>query len=444
MAQIKEKVDTFLVRRLVDGPASADAHPFRKRIAAGLYAAIHGITEEELNLRSMSLVYTTLLSIVPLLALSFSVLKAFGVHTQFEIFIYYLLEPLGEKGVDLSMQIIGFVENIKISVLGSIGLSLLVYTVLSQIQKVESALNYIWGIRKMRTFANRFSNYLSVLLVGPIFIFSAIGVTASLMSATVVSTLKGIYPLGTIIVLFMKVLPYFLASAGFGFIYLFLPNTKVRVSSALAGGIFAGVAWKTIGWVFTTFVGSSAKYSAIYSGFAVVILSLIWLYWTWLVLLVGASVSAAYQNPGAPLQGRKGYALPGALREDAAVSVMLFIGLRFYRGETAWDTADMAESLGFSVQTVEDMLQVLSQEGLVLATETPLHAYVPARPLEKIAVADIVNTARNGKIAGKAAFSSIAALTGQLMGRISSSVASSLEGMTLLDLVSAADKSDAS
>jgi len=138
MAGISEKIDSFLVQKLwkTDAASVSKVRSFKLKALRLIYIIIKGSSEEQLNMRAMSLVYTTLLSFVPLLAVSFSVLKAFGVHTRFMIFLYYFLEPLGDSGIDLSMKIIGFVENVKISVLGSIGLSTLIYTVLSTVQKI--------------------------------------------------------------------------------------------------------------------------------------------------------------------------------------------------------------------------------------------------------------------------------------------------------------------
>lgn len=103
-------------------------------------------TDGQLNLRAMSLVYTTLLSLVPLLAISFSVLKGFGVHNQVEPFLQNLLQPLGDKGMEISDRIIEFVENVKAGVLGSLGLALLIFTVISLMQKIERAFNFAWHV----------------------------------------------------------------------------------------------------------------------------------------------------------------------------------------------------------------------------------------------------------------------------------------------------------
>ena len=122
-----------------------------------IHVLIRDIAEGQLTLRSMSLVYTTLLSIVPLLALSFSMLKSFGVHNQMEPMLLGAMEPLGEKGVTIAHQIIGFVENMNVGVLGAAGLGVLLYTVISLVQKIEVTFNYIWHIKKTRPLAQRFS-----------------------------------------------------------------------------------------------------------------------------------------------------------------------------------------------------------------------------------------------------------------------------------------------
>jgi membrane protein len=155
------------------------------------------LLQGQLNLRAMSLVYTTLLSVVPLLAVSFSVLKGFGVHNQIEPVLTNFLAPLGPRGYELSDNIIGFVENIRVGVLGSLGLVFLLYTVVSLIQKVESTFNYVWQVERLRGLTQRFSSYLSVILIGPVLVFTALGVTATAMNNALVqvSDIHKIYTL---------------------------------------------------------------------------------------------------------------------------------------------------------------------------------------------------------------------------------------------------------
>ena len=199
----------------------------------------------QLTLRAMSLVYTTLLSIVPLLALSFSVLKAFGVHNQIQPMLLKLLEPLGEQGVEVAKRIAEFIQNMNVGVLGAVGLALLLYTAISLVQKIEESLNYIWHISQPRRLGERFSRYLSVLMVGPILVFSALGVTATVMNIETVQQLLAFDVLGQVFQLVSRLVPYLLIIAAFTFVYLFIPNTRVRLGAALAGGIVGGVVWQT-------------------------------------------------------------------------------------------------------------------------------------------------------------------------------------------------------
>ena len=144
------------------------------------------VTNGQLTLWAMSLVYTTLLSFVPLLALSFSVLKAFGVHNQVTPMLHRLLAPLGANADELSQRIIQFIDNTNVGVLGSVGLALLLYTVVSLVQKIEESFNFIWHVSEPRSITDRFSLYLSVLLVGPILVFAAIGITAAALNIEIV------------------------------------------------------------------------------------------------------------------------------------------------------------------------------------------------------------------------------------------------------------------
>ena len=250
-----------------------------------------------LTLRAMSLVYTTLLSFVPLLAVSFSVLKGFGVHNQLEPVLLNFLAPLGDKAEQIVANVVGFVENMRIGVLGALGLGMLMYTVISLIQKIEAAFNSTWRLTSTRNLPQRFSNYLSVVMVGPVLIFSAIGITASLRSNAIVSSIEQLPYMGDVIQLLGEFVPYVLIIGAFTFVYVLVPNTRVKPLSALYGAIVAGLLWRWTGILFAGFAGGSTSYTAIYSGFAILLLFMIWLYLGWMILLIGASIAYYHQHP---------------------------------------------------------------------------------------------------------------------------------------------------
>ncbi len=349
----------------------------------------------QLNLRAMSLVYTTLLSLVPLLAVSFSVLKGFGVHNQLEPVLLNFLAPLGPKGVEVANNIIGFVENVKVGVLGSLGLVFLLYTVVSLTQKVEASFNFVWQVERLRAFAQRFSIYLTVILVGPVLMFTALGVTATVMNTTLVQHLLSVRPLGEIIVLGSKLIPYLLVIAAFTFIYMFIPNTRVKLLPAVGGGVVAGVLWQTTGWAFATFVASSTNYAAIYSGFAILMLLLIWLYLSWLILLLGAQVAFYVQHPQYVTREPVRFELSNRLRERLALQLMFMVAERHLNGGQPWTLEAFAQQLGLPMQPVNQVMGLMIDAGFVSETNEEPPAYLPRRDIETITVADLLEVVRS-------------------------------------------------
>ena len=445
MRAAKKKINDYLTKRLWEtDPESLGAiQSLWIKFLRLLYVLLLELSDEQLAMRAMSLVYSTLLSIVPLLAVSFSVLKAFGVHTKIEIFLYYLLEPLGEKGIDLSLKVISMVENMKVSVLGSIGLALLIYTVMSQIQKVENALNYIWDVKSTRSFEKRFSNYLSVLLVGPILIFSAIGITGSLMNTSIVQQVLSIKSLGFIIYVTGKITPYIFASAAFTFIYLSLPNTRVRFSAAFTGGVFSGVVWKITGMIFTSFVVSSAKYSAIYSGFSIIILSLIWLYWSWFILLFGGKVAYYQQYKSLAFAGRDSVSLNNSAREKLVLLLMFHIGYNFYHSLSPWTIESFSRKLKLPDTIARDLITLAERKGLLVPTREDPPGYLPAKDLDVISVREILDIVRQDgeEMLAGSKFIAVPAVD-TLTQRIDKAVYQAVEHETLRSLIVSAEISE--
>jgi membrane protein len=151
-----------------------------------LYGLLRDIFSGELSLRAMSLVYTTLLSIIPLLAFSFAILKGFGVFDQLEPYLNNVLEPLGEDGARITETILNLVNNVKGGVLGGVSMAILLWTVISTIQKVEASFNFVWYVTKPRSLSRRFTEYLVVLIIGPVMMVTAVSIIGSMGSNTVV------------------------------------------------------------------------------------------------------------------------------------------------------------------------------------------------------------------------------------------------------------------
>lgn len=361
------------------------------------YVSVMDLMEGQLSLRAMSLVYTTLLSIVPLLALSFSVLKAMGAHNEIEPFLFQFLAPLGEQGIQIGENIIGFIDNIKVGVLGSVGLGLLVYTVLSLVQKIENAFNMIWHVETTRSIGERFSSYLSVILIGPVMMVSALGMTATVMNSSVITYFAAIEPFGSLIVLATKLLPYLMVMGVFTFIYMFVPNTRVRLSAALVGAFVAGFLWESSGVLFATFVVNSTKYTAIYSSFAVVIMLLIWLYISWLILLFGSNLAFYVQNPSSLRVSREGFEISNRVKERLALLLMQLIGEKHYTGESPPTLADLTGEISAPHTVVRYVLNKLIAQHLVIGTNGRPAAYLPTKSLDVLLLSDVIQAVRSAE-----------------------------------------------
>ncbi|HET7688550.1 MAG TPA: YhjD/YihY/BrkB family envelope integrity protein [Candidatus Macondimonas sp.] len=332
-------------------------------------ATARDLTQGPINLWAMSLVYTTLLSLVPLLALSFSVLKAFGAHNVAEPLISQLLAPLGSQSVELTERIIGFVENMQVGVLGSLGLGFLLYTVVSLIQKVERAVNEIWHISDARSLARSFNNYLVVVLLAPVLYLVSTGLFASVMGAEIVRGLSDWQPVGMALSLIAGVAPMVLITAVFTFIYLYLPNTKVRWQAALSGAVVAALAW-LLGWqAFSFFVAGSTNYNAIYSSFAILILLLIWLNVIWTILLVGAQVAFYVQYPAATLSRAGGIAEAPLAHQQWALILLHAVARRHHDGQPPADLDTLAASLNVVAAPLRPVIAWLMDKGFLVRSQ---------------------------------------------------------------------------
>jgi membrane protein len=361
-----------------------------------LYALIHDLFRGDLTMRAMSLVYTTLLSVVPLLALSFSILKGLGYHRDFEPLLYQFLEPLGEKAFTLTSQTMEFVENIQGGVLGSIGLIFLLWTSLSMVQKIEESFNYVWRVKEPRGFARRISEYISVLLVGPTLIIASLGILASMRDYEVVQAIAGIAPFGAILLGLSKATPYILVAGVFTFLYGFIPNTKVRLRAALIGGLIAGLLWAASGVLFAKFFSLSKGTLLIYAGFAVAIMALFWLYLSWLILLLGAQIAFYVQHPYSLRPGAGTLHLTPQLSERLGFSTMYLLGLEYIKGldeqRKSYTLNSLADRLFLPSAVLEPIVSRLMQSNLIVIAEDD--SLLPGRDLATIKLTDILCSIR--------------------------------------------------
>jgi membrane protein len=404
------------------------------------YAIGRDLLDGYLTLQATSLVYTTLLALVPMLAVSFSVLKGFGVHNQLEPLLLQALAPLGKQGELIVTRLIGFVDNTNVGVLGSVGLALLLYSVISLISKIEQVFNHTWHVPGRRPMTQRFSQYLSVLMVGPVLFFSAVGATASLRSYTLVQRAAEIQILGFLIENLGRLLPYLLITLAFTFVYAVVPYTKVRLRSALIGALVAGLLWQSIGYVFAAFMAGSTKYAAIYSSLAIPILFMMWVYIAWLIVLIGANIAFYHQYPEYLASRTRDLRLSNRMRERLALALASRIVYNHYQSEPAWTAERLAHAVAMPLTNVRQVLTMLEHAGIVLRTDNEPPRFVPAHAPEESQVIDLLRFVRRwgeDTVGTQSPRSSPAIET--LEQRIDVAVSNALSDMSLRDLAESLD-----
>ena len=394
-----------------------------------------GFFTDRCILRASALTFTTLLSVVPLLALMFSVLKGLGVQNTLQSL---LLEKLAAGSGDVVTLIITYINNTNVASLGTFGLVFLVMTVLTLLSNIEKSFNKVWGVDETRPLLRRFTDYFSVVTIGPIFVVVAISMTSTLKSQTLVQGLMERAYVGEIVLLLFKILPFMVMWLVFAGLYLFMPNTKVNPRAALLGGICGGTLWQLGQWLYLELQVGVARYNAIYGTMAALPVFMVWIYLSWAIVLFGLEFTYATQNLASIRQEIRGQAREFVNRELVALTILVFLGRRFYRGEPALEQEKIAVGLEIRPRLLRDVLETLRKQGYVakISGENEASAYQPGCALEAIRIHDFLQTYshRDAHIDQHFDSDEKAAVAG-LAGRLAASGRDALDGMTLRDLV---------
>jgi membrane protein len=344
------------------------------------------------------------------------------------------LQPLGDaKAQELTSNMMSTINNIRSGVLGSLGLVVLIYTVITTIQKVEESFNFVWRVEQPRSLARRFGEYLSVMIVGPVLIAAAIGVFTALTRSDAAQSFTSFGAISWLSNKLKHLTPFILVSIAFSFVYGFIPNTKVRIKSAVIGGITAGAIWTAVGVLFTRFVASSTQTAIIYAGFAIVIVTLIWIYTSWLVLLIGAQLSFYVQHPTSLRVGHREVHMTPELQERIGLTVMYLIAHNFKHDTRQWTLSRLSRYLDFPIAVLRPVLNGLLHAKLIVITEE--EGYIPARDLGEIQLIQVLEAIRNDTHDTRTPHLRTIAAADEMATLIKSGMQASIQGKTLAEWV---------
>lgn len=335
-----------------------------------------------------TLSYKLTLSMIPLLAMIFAVAKGFGVQDRIESI---LLEKAvgGEIANDLIPKIVEYVNNTNVAALGYIGLAFIVYTAISMIGQIESSFNQIWQVDKPRTIIRKFTDYLALLILGPLFLAITLGLSTTLSSHAITQKLLEIGLFAGAMKLFLLSLPWLSSIMILCLIYIIIPNTIVHMRSALFAGIISGLTWQTTQICFINFQVGVSKYNAIYGTFASVPIFMIWIFVSWVIVLTGALLNFACQHVSDFEVIDFKEELHFHAQEKICLSVLLLVCQEFNRDGTKLTASEISSRLKLPLSLVESSLRELQQIDAIVPTKQGGNIFfIPAKPIEQIKITD--------------------------------------------------------
>ena len=398
-----------------------------------VYLIGFGFMKDQCIIRAAALTFTTILSIVPFLAVAFSISKGFGLQNSEMMREWVLKLTTGRP--EVADKIIEYIDRTNVQALGWVGVATLLFTVLSLVGTIEKAFNTIWHVQKGRTTWRKVTDFFPVIVFGPIILFVASSFNVSLQQQEMVSAVLSVEAIGFLEGLFLKVAPYLLIILAFTMMYAFIPHVRVNFSGALIGGAVGGVMWQMAQWGYINWQIGAAKYNAIYGSFAQLPVLLIWIYISWVIVLLGSEVSYAWQNINSFVKQRYfGRATPFE-RQKIAVLMMIILAKRFNEARPLPAVQELSDALMAPAPLVSDLFNLLSKSGYTVQTnDTEREVYAPAKALEEVRVLDIIGVVNMD--ADNRVFKEFAERFGfldALFGQIGESASLSEGNMTLLE-----------
>jgi membrane protein len=343
------------------------------------------------SVRAGALTFTTLISLIPMLAFVFSIMTALEVDDRVKEYIIRKIPGLSE----IASTIINYIDNTNFATLGSIGLIITFTAVYAALGSFEQTINNIWGIRKKRPFLARTSYYTSIVVLAPLIILLSIGLNTIMESNAIVERLSEIFIFSTLLKLFFRLLPYFVIWLLFTFVYKVIPNTRVKLTSAVFGSVVGGTLWQLTLYVYTKFQFGLARYKVIYSVFASIPFFMVWLYLSWLMIILGAVAAYIHQNYGGFRSHAATERVSFSFRERLALRVFMAIAVNFHGGKKPLGSDELSEFLDIPVHLINDVLFVLISEGLISQVADDDGGYLPVRDLSKIRFIDVMEALRD-------------------------------------------------
>ncbi len=354
--------------------------------------------KDKVNLRASALTFYTLISIIPIVAIALAIAKGFGLDQNLESiirntkeFTLYsdILNPLLENAKDT-------VQRTRGGYLAGVGVLILIWSVVSLLGQIETSFNHIWQTPVSRQWHRKFTDYLTILLIAPIFIILSSSITIFVISnlSDFMDRVPMLASFKWIVSFLIKSTPYLLTWLMLTLLFIVMPNVKVRFVPALISGIIAGTFLKILQWLYLDLQFNITKLSAIYGGLAAIPLFLIFLQTCWIVILLGAELSFANQNVSRYEFESEALNISHYQKRTIILLVMYLIIRSFYLGKKPLTSEEISKELKIPVRLARDILEDLKETGLVSVIhehENKERSYQPAMDINKLTVSFVLS-----------------------------------------------------
>jgi membrane protein len=393
------------------------------RTARFFHHLVEGFTEDRCLLRASALTYSTLLSLVPLLAIMFAILKGLGVQKRIEPFV---LENLALGSREIVERIMQYIDNTNVSSLGVVGVVTLLLTTVMVLKNMEQSFNRIWKVQRGRNWLRTVTDYLSMLMIAPFCILIALSLTTYFSSPGFVQRMESIWLVGGFYNFLIKMSPVVVVWIALTFCYLFMPNTRVKISSAVLGGIIGGTLWQLIQWAYVRYQFGMAKYNAIYGALSQLPILLVWIYISWVIVLLGAEIAYAHQNLREYTE-KRALSLSGVPSfANRILAVLQAVMRRFVNGRPPYTVDGLVRQLQVPPASLEPCMQQLVDLGWIAPLDGRDPLVVFQRPPEQMPLYQAIGI-NAGASGGK--------LIAELLNLAEAGVRSTLGSWTVRDLV---------
>lgn len=353
--------------------------------------SVASFLDRGLQIRSMALTYSTVLAIVPALALMVAIGRGFGLQDmlQSELFVLF---PSQRQVISTFLGFVdSYLSNASQGIFVGVGIIVLLWTIFSLLSGIEDAFNNIWDVGKGRTLFRKFTDYITICLMVPVLLICSAGISIFMSSAIQnIFNLPFLTPFANML---LELAPLALSWLAFALSYYLFPNTRVKFKYAAISGALASIGFYILQWLFVSGQIYVSKYNAIYGSFAFLPLLLIWLQMSWLILLSGCVLTYSMQNVFTFnfLGDASRISIETQIR--MAIIVMTVVARRFIDGKKPLNATEIASGYDMPVRVIEHIIEKLKGAGLLMtiAITDDTFGIAPARDVSKLTTGDILH-----------------------------------------------------